>query len=189
MNRLLYRFANFPALILMVAIGIALQTSVFNSYPFLYLQPDVVLLAVIWCGLRRGFTEGGILTLIFAHMAEIHSAAPGGLFLITYMLVYLGVRLFHRIVAVPNLSAMVMLTLGASIAWKFIYMVVLWLLGSSANQWRHMFVLLLPGAVMAGITAIWVYRWLEKFDLITFKDPRSRQSQEQDEFALDAEVL
>src|SRR5690606_22590765 len=104
--------------ILLMAIGVALQTSLFNSYPFLYLQPDIVLFGVIWCALKRGFVEGGILTLVFSNMAELHSSTPQGLFLLCYMVVYLTVRTLARYFLIPNLSAMVMLTLGASVVWK-----------------------------------------------------------------------
>jgi hypothetical protein len=187
-TQLLLRWLNAPGLVLLVLVGVALQTSLFNSYPFLYLQPDVVLLAVAWMALRREFTEGGVITLILAAVAESHSAAPQGLFLIAYMSIYLLVRGASRLLVIPNLSSMVMVTMVASIGWKLIYLFVVYLLGTAANQWRHTLVLLLPGAVMAGITAIWVFRWLEKFDLLTFKDPRARQPIE-DELALDGEVL
>jgi len=184
MTRLLWRLANAPLFVLIVAIGVAIQSSLFNSYPLLYLQPDVVLIAVIWCALRRGFDEGGILTLIFAAVAESHSSAPQGLFMIAYMAVYLGARIANKVLVIPSLSTMVMMTMAASIGWKFVYMLVLTLMGHSSGQWRHMLWLLFPSAAMAGATAIWVLRWLERFDWNTYKDPRARQGPE-DEVPLD----
>lgn len=186
MNRIILRWLNAPVFILLVMIGVALQTSLFNSYPFNYLQPDIVLIAVFWCAQRRGFTEGGILTLILAEIAEAHTAAPQGLFLISYIIVYLLGRLATRYLVISNLSSLVMLTMGASIVWKATYIFVLYLLGESAHQWRHLIVLLLPGAVMAGVTAIWIYRWLEQFDRFTFKDPKTRSSLE-DELRLEGD--
>jgi len=185
-TRLLLRAVNAPAFILLIAIGIAIQTSLFASYPFMYLQPDVVLIAVMWCSLRRNFTEGGILTLIFADIAEIHSSAPQGLFLISYMIIYLLVRLASRVLVIPGLSSLVTLTLGASIIWKLSCLGVLHLMGIAGNQWRHTLVLLFPGAVMEGVVAIWLYRGLEKFDWITFKNARAQQAME-DELLLEGE--
>src|SRR5262245_36686835 len=101
MTRILLRYLNFPALVLLVILGVAIQTSLFASYPFLYLQPDFVLLAVMWCALHRGFSEGGALTLIFAEIAEAHSAAPQGIFLASYMAIYLLVRFAARFVVIP----------------------------------------------------------------------------------------
>src|SRR4051812_24788389 len=143
------RAFNGPALILLVMLGVALQTSLFNSYPLMYLQPDLVIIAVIWCALRRDFFEGGVLTLIFARIAELHSSAPAGVFLITYMSVYLLGRLTNKLFVTPTPQALVMMTMGASIFWKAEYMGVLHALGASHNQWRHAIVLLPFGAVMA----------------------------------------
>ena len=188
MTRFFLSFLNAPALILLVAIGIAIQSSLFASYPLLYLQPDVVLVTVIWCALRRGFTEGGILTLIFAEMAEIHSASPQGLFLISFMLVYLGVRGISKLFVIPHLSSLIILTMCASIFWKLSCLGVLHLMNLAGNQWRHTLVLLMPGAVMEGVCAIWLYRGLDKFDLLTLKNERSRTALA-DEIQLEGEGL
>ncbi|OFZ76807.1 MAG: hypothetical protein A3K03_08085 [Bdellovibrionales bacterium RIFOXYD1_FULL_44_7] len=188
MIRLFLRAINAPTLILLVAIGVALQTSLFSSYPLMYLQPDVVLIAVIWCALKRNFIEGGILTLIFANIAEIHSAAPQGLFFLTYMFIYLLVRATARVLVMPNLASLILVTMCSSIVWKFSYMGVLHLLGDASNQWRHLLSLLFPGAVMEGVIGIWLYRMLERFDWVTYKNIRARQQLE-DELQLDSEGL
>jgi hypothetical protein len=184
MTRLLLRWLNPIGFILLIMLGVAIQTSFFNSYPLLYLQPDVVLIAVIWCAFRRGFTEGGILALILANIAEIHSSAPSGLFMMSYISVYLLVRLTWKLFVIPNVSSLIMLTLAASVFWKLEYLGILYLLGWASNQWRHTLVLLLPGAVMEGIVSIWLYRWFEKFDLITFKNMRSQNLLEEDEIQM-----
>lgn len=170
---------NAPALVVLVLIGISLQTSLFSSYPLLYLQPDVVLLAVIWCALRRDFTEGGVLTLIFAGIAEIHSGAPKGLFLSAYMAIYLTIKGMSKVLVIPGLSVLVGLTLFASIVWKLVILWILYLMDAAENQWRHTLALLLPGAVMEGIVGTWVYRWLDQFDWKTFKNPRARAAVEE----------
>src|SRR4051812_44363716 len=92
MIRILLIALNAPAIVLLVSFAIALQTSLFASYPLYFIQPDAILLVVIWCALRRNFTEGGILTLILANIGEIHSSAPQGLMMICYMMIYLIVR-------------------------------------------------------------------------------------------------
>lgn len=188
MKKIILRALNPVFFVLLVIIGIALQTSLFNSYPFMYLQPDLVLICVIWCALKRPFVEGGILTLLFADMAEIHSATPQGLFLMSYMTVFILVRGLARYVVVPHLSGMVMVALASSIAWKVIYLSILSMMDLAENQWRHTLVLLLPGAVMVGVASVWVFRWLEKFDWVTFKDPRAQKALE-DEYQLEVEAL
>src|SRR4051812_35076628 len=109
MTRLLLRAFNGPALILLALIGISIQTSFFSFWILPYIRPDVVLLMVIWCALRRDFAEGGILTLIISNISEIHSAAPSGLFMISYMIVYLAVRLSARLFVIPDLSSFLLI--------------------------------------------------------------------------------
>jgi hypothetical protein len=188
MTRLLLNTLNAPALILLAAIGVALQTSLFASYPLLYFQPDIVLLIVIWCALRRRFTEGGILTLILANIAEIHSSSPQGLFLICYMLVFLLVRGASRVLVIPNKMSLIILTLCISILWKLSTLMILHLMGISANQWRHTLALLFPGAVVEGASAIWIYQWLESFDCMTYKSKKAQHLLE-DELQLEGEGL
>ena len=125
MIRLILRALNGPFLILFVAMGIAIQSSLFASWPLLYFQPDVVLLVVVWCALRRNFTEGGVITLIVAEMSEIHSATPQGLYLISFMTVFLLVRSASRFLVIPSLFSYAMLTLGSSVAWKLTGLLVL----------------------------------------------------------------
>lgn len=181
MIRLVLRFLNGPILVLFVAVGIAVQSSLFASWPLLYLQPDIVLLAVVWCALRRNFTEGGAITLIAAEMSEIHSATPQGLYLICYMTVFLLVRSASRFLVIPSLFSYAMLTLASSVAWKLTGLIVLYLLGASGNQWKHTLTFVFIGAAVEGVISIWVYKWLEKFDWVTFKNARA-------EHALDEEL-
>jgi cell shape-determining protein MreD len=186
MTRILLRALNGPILLILILIGLAIQSSIFSSWPLLYFQPDIVLLAVVWCGLRRGFEEGGLLTLLMAEICELHSSAPGGVYLISYMVVYLLVRGAARILVIPTLFSYAMLALGSSIVWKLTGLLVLYLLGASSNQWKHTLTFLFVGAAVEGVFAIWIYRWLDKFDWVTFKNARADHALEE-ELQLDSE--
>lgn len=154
----------------MILISIALQSSVFLLSSIRYFQPDFILLAVLWCAWRRGFTEGGILTLIFGHIAEIHSAVPRGIFLSSYMLVYLGVRYASHVFQVPDLNSYLVVTFITSILWKLFTMTILNLLASNdLIGWSHTLYLLLPGAVVQVFLGLFVYKALDRFDKSTFK--------------------
>src|SRR4051812_25301505 len=102
----------------MVILGIAVQTSFFNWYPLYYFQPDLVLTVVVWCALQRSFTEGGILTLFLAQIAETHSGSPKGLYLMMYMGIYLLVRVLSRVIMLESLNARVGLTMIAALTLK-----------------------------------------------------------------------
>jgi hypothetical protein len=176
MVNILLRFLNAPGLIVMSILGIAIQTSLFTSWPLTYIQPDIVLLLVVWCALRRGFTEGGILTLIMANFSEIHSAVTQGLLLVSYMLVYLSVRLAARVLVIPDLSSYVIVTLFASLLWKISNLAMLYGLGAATNEWRHTLLFMAPGALVQGALGFKFYRWLERFDWFTHKKPPTEQS-------------
>src|SRR5271170_2540078 len=173
---ILLRFLNAPGLILITMAGIAIQTSLFVAWPLYYFQPDIALLIVVWCALRRGFTEGGIITLLVANMAEIHSAVTQGLMLVSYMLVYLGVRLASRVLVIPDLSSFVIVTLFASIFWKLSTLLMLYGLGAAGNEWRHTLLFMAPGALVEGALGFWFYKQLERFDFFTNKKAPTEQS-------------
>lgn len=172
MSRIILRFLNFPGLLILTLIAVGLQTSLFTFWPLNYLQPDIVLLVVVWAALKRGFWEGGWITLLVSDFAELHSAAPQGMFMITYMAVFLLVRGLSRLVVIPNLNSLVMVTLFISVFWKLSSLGVLHLLGASGNQWRHTLMYLFPGSIVEGVIGIWVYRALESYDWFTFKSVR-----------------
>jgi rod shape-determining protein MreD len=188
MTRLLLRAFNGPALILLALIGIAIQTSFFSFWILPYIQPDIVLLMVIWCALRRDFIEGGILTLIIGNVSEIHSAAPGGLFMISYMLVYLLVRFASRLFVIPDLSSFLLVTLLATVLEKITNLIVLMMLGTPESQIRHSLIYLFPVAIVNAVIGRWIYRWLEKFDWVTYKNVQADRTLE-DELQLESQEI
>lgn len=186
MTRILLQYLNFPFFVVLAMIGVGIQSSLFNSFPLVYIQPDLILICVIWCGLHRGLTEGGILTLIFAYICEVHSGAPQGLYFVNYMVMYLATRLTVKLLVIPNRSSLVLLTLGASIISKLIVLYSLSQFGGIDTQWRHFFLYVFPGAAAEGVAAMGVYRLLERFDWFTYKDERARKLLE-DELLLEGE--
>lgn len=186
MIRIFLRAINAPILVLMVILGIAIQTAVFVRPPLSWIQPDVILVAVLWCALKRGFTEGGILTLIFSTIAEAHSSAPQGALLVSYMATYLAVRAAARFFVLPSRTTLIFLTLGASILWRLTNLEVMHLLDASENLWRHTLLYLFPSAMIQGGLAMASFRALERFDWVTHKSARAQQLLE-DEYNLDEE--
>jgi rod shape-determining protein MreD len=176
MTRLLLRAFNGPAIILIALMGIAIQTSFFSFWILPFLRPDFVLLIVIWCALRRDFTEGGILTLILANVSEIHTSAPSGMFMTSYMLVYFLVRSAARILVIPDLSSFLLITLWVSVFAKVCNISLLYLLGAQTLQIKQTIIYIFPTAVVNAILGKWLFQWLEKFDWFTFKDARADRS-------------
>lgn len=174
MNRIILRLVNAPGLVLLAAIAVAIQTSLFNWKPANYFQPDLTLLLVIWFSLKRDFFEGGVLTLLVGDIVEIHSSAPQGLFLITYMVVFFLVRLAAKVFVIPSIHSWVMLTIVSSVVGRLLGLGLLMLLGASSNQWRQTALMIFPGAAMAGICGAFMFKWLDKYDQLTFKHLREQ---------------
>ena len=184
MKRMFLQAMSAPAFVLLVAVALAVQSTLFNSALLSPFQPDVVLIAVIWCALRRSFTEGGILTLIFAAIAESHSAAPRGFFLNCYMAIYLGLRLFSRYFVISDFTSLVWVTMGAAVAWKLVHLVLVITMNLFWHQWKHTLIYLIPSSVSAGVLALVAYPFLDRFDRSMFKLDRTHRLIE-DEIIMD----
>ncbi|OFZ19785.1 MAG: hypothetical protein A2X94_17070 [Bdellovibrionales bacterium GWB1_55_8] len=187
MTRIILRALNGPGLILLTAFGVAVQTSLFGRWPLSYFQPDVVLILVLWCAFQRGFLEGGVLTFLFAEIAEIHSSVPQGTFFISYMSVYLLVRGAAQLLVIRDLSSYVTVAVCSSVFFKLANVTILQLLAPTLEVWRNMIYLLFLGAAVEGLAAFWVFRWLEQYDLRTFRAKRNGESADEEDFQLQSE--
>jgi hypothetical protein len=175
MRSILLRFLNAPFFVLIVAAAVAVQSTLFNSYPLWYFQPDLVLIAVIWCALRRTLTEGGLLTLVFAMIVETHSSSPAGFFLCVYMTIFLGIRAFSRFFVISQFASLLIVTIASAVVWKILVLVVLGTMDRAGAQLYHFFITVLPFAGMEGLMGYWAYKLLDSFDRATTKSERSRQ--------------
>jgi cell shape-determining protein MreD len=173
MTRPILRALNSPLLLILMMIAVALQSSLFTSGWMRHFQPDFVLILVVWLGLRRGFMEGGIMTLLLANLNEVHTAAPQGLFLISYMLVYFAVRITSRLFVIPNLFSYSLLTGGYAIFFRIICMIILYLLGSFSFHWGYGLSSLILTAITQTVFSRWIFRWLERFDWFTYKNSKA----------------
>ena len=185
MTRTLVHALNAPFLAGILALGLVVQSTLFHSWPLRYFQPDVVLLMVIWVALRRSFHTGGILTLIVAHLAEIHSAVPQGLFLVAYMAIFLGVRSLSQYLITPSVNAYAGLALVCSLAWRLMVFTLMMLLGSGAGTWKVTLISLCLGSATEGLISIWVFRALHRVDQRTFRSTRRDRLEESMDFRID----
>ena len=175
MTKLFLKLLSGPLMILLACVLLAFQSSFFLSFPLNWLQPDFMLALVIWFTLKRDFTEGGILTLIVGQIAEIHSSAPSGTLLISYMAIFLGVQLASRLVVIPDFQSWIRLTLYSSIGWRISSLLVLAYLDKAGLQWKHTLLHLLPGAVSTGLAGLWLYPLLDRLDKFTHRNVRQEQ--------------
>jgi cell shape-determining protein MreD len=180
MNRALLQALNAPLFLLMALVAVAIQSSLFHGTLGNLIQPDFLILGVVWCGLRRPLIEGSILTLLLGEIAEIHSSAPQGILMLNYVGVFLLTRLSLKLFVVRGRRSWVLLAFIGALFWKVVFLCTLYLLDLSENQWRHTLTYLLPNAVSTGLISWWAMPWLERFDFWTWKSERVRQAIEGD---------
>jgi cell shape-determining protein MreD len=174
MRSRLLRFFNFPLLVLVLLIGLAIQSALFRSHPIRYFQPDFALLFVIWVAFRRSFTEGGIFTLVVGSIVESHSSAPQGFFMICYMVIYLGIRAFVTFFLLSQWASLSLVAIGSSLFFKATEWILLAPMGAAERQSFHLLIQTLPSALMAGVCALFVFPLLSSFDHRTFKSDREQ---------------
>jgi hypothetical protein len=180
MNRLLLRALNPLMVVLLAWIIMILQTSLFTLPILKPLQPDALILGMVWFALRRKFVEGGVLTLILAYLAEMQSSAPQGSFMILYMGTYLMVRGLNRLLVVSDLTKIVFMTLGATLFWRLGMILLFRQLGLVHRYWEALLWWSLPTAAFTGLLGLLIYPWFQKLDDSTFKSTRSQKLLEDD---------
>jgi hypothetical protein len=77
---------------------------------------------------------------------------------------------------------MVKVSMASAVFCQSIAMIVLSLESGRHWIWQQMIVHVVPGAIMAGIFGVWVYRWLERFDAATYKN---QSAENPDEFQIE----
>jgi hypothetical protein len=174
-TRIFLRLLNAPILFFLACLAVAFQSSFFLTEPLSWIQPDILLLMIVWLALKREFTEAGVLTLLLGHLAEIHSSSPSGTLLVSYMATFLLVRLSARLVVVPHHRDWFRLTLAASVIWRLASLLVLDYLDKAGLQWRHTLAHLIPGGVATAALGRWVYPAFDAFDRATHRNLRLEQ--------------
>ena len=180
MNRMILRNINFPILIVLTAIAIAIQTSLFELLAASFFPTRCrSTRRHLWSRFIEAWARR-VLTLIVGEAAELHSSSPQGVFLISYMAVYLTVRAADKLFVLPTQLPMVKVTMACAAFWRLSVMLTMVLLSAAHRDViKEMFVHVVPGAVMAAVFGVWVDRGLEKFYTMTFiftRTPKIRTS-------------
>jgi rod shape-determining protein MreD len=188
MKARMLKLLNLPGMILFALVSLSLQGTLFNQPSLAFFQPDMILFLVLWAAMKREFLEGGILTLLFGYLVEIKSGAPQGLFLCTYMALFLFARFLYRNFQVLNRRSLVLVGIGAALMSQLMILLILSLLDKADNQWFHTLQLLAPTAITHGLFIPFVFRFLHRFDARTLKSPDAEYRYERD-FHLDEEPI
>jgi len=174
-SHLFIKALNIPALIFILCIGIGIQSALFSYQPLHYFKPEIGIFIVLWCALKRKFTEGGIVTLIAAYIVELHSSAPSGTIMSAYMLSYLLLRSCSGYLLLSKPHSMLILTAVFSLTIKVFHIIILSLINPNDLHWFNLFEVSLPNLITEVILATWIFRLLKKLDWVTFKYSKEEQ--------------
>lgn len=186
MKQRLLKILNFPGMILLALLGLTLQSTLFNHPSLAFFQPDLLLFFILWVSIKREFIEGGILTLLFAYLVEIHSSAPQGFYFCTYMGIYLLARLLSQQFQITSRTNLAVVGILFSLIMRMTVLMILFFLNRAESVFMHTLQLLAPTVFSHSILIFVVFRILHRFDLWTLKNPESERRQERN-FALDEE--
>lgn len=188
MKARLLKMSNFPGMLVIALFALTIQSTLFNHPSIAFFQPDLLIFFTIWASIRRNFIEGGILTLLFGYLVELHSAAPQGFFLCTYMALYLLARFLYQQFQISSQKVLLLVGIGFSVAMRLLILFILYLLNRSENVWHHTLQLLAPTILSHGILIFVVFKILQRFDNWTLKNPDAERHHERN-FHLDEELV
>jgi hypothetical protein len=178
MKSWLLKSFNLPGLFFFLSIALSIQSTFFERPPLRYVQPDFTLLLILWFALKRPFFEGGVLTLMAAYIAELGSASPRGVLLLAYMIHYLLTHWLSKLFTIPSFYTVVAWAGVSTVLHEFyVYTALLWA-GGAEGFWSSQLLFVFPRALSECFATFWVFRFLNKFDLWTCKDPRAQQALE-----------
>lgn len=168
--RQILRFINFPAILLICAIGLGITTSLFQKYPLHYFQPDLIPLFIIWTAANRTFAEGGFLSLGLGYLFELFSGVPQGVGLLgSFILFFLFLQL-NKIIFMQNRNSKRLTTIAGVIFFPIIILSLSAIVDSNLSfPIVSVFSQLIIKVPIHYAISLLLFRWLDAFDIITEK--------------------
>lgn len=155
-------------MVLLVACGITLRTTVDPFIPIFSGLWDVLFAWVVYVGQRRSFFEGGVLVLFAGHLYSLSTSAPFGVYLIYYVILFLVARLLTYVIYANRGLSIFGLLLALSLLSRGVLWLVASLFGHRLYAVSHL-TDLLGYAVFNSCIGLGIYSLVGFVDRITFK--------------------
>ncbi len=153
--------------------AVAVQSTVFGYYPLRYLQPDLILILMVYMGFKRILFEGGVFAILAATIIESHSSAGNHYFLTTYLYVFLISNVLRRTVIIPDMLSSIGIVSAMTVLKKVGILILLGVEGRAVNGLRAFLVFLIPGLIVQAFLTPALFSLFHFIDLKTFKDAHS----------------
>lgn len=173
----LYRVFNFLLVALLCLMIAALQSVALKLPIFSWLELDLLLLIVIYVSLHRIFAEGALLVIVIGRIAELHSGAPAGILVASYLAVFLALVFTKEMFLVASSFSAVILAVAGGIVWKLAFLLFAHRYGLLENAWRSALEHILPFLLSLGMFARPVFELVRRLDQWTKveRDSEARQ--------------
>jgi rod shape-determining protein MreD len=144
---------KFLKIVTIVYAALLVQVAVFPAYfadPF---QPDLLVLVIVYLGLREGGWHGGVLAYLIGLVADCFSGICLGLSAFSFLAIYLAMRNVSGRLYTDNLYLMVMVAFLATLVNGLIHLLLLTLFSAAADIYSTLLPALIPQALVNALAA------------------------------------
>jgi len=149
---------------------LAIQTTFLNIPSTGELQPEFILLIVIYLGLNRHEIEGVTLSFILGYLVELHSGAPRGSIQLAAVVVFIITKLLSQTIFIPSFISNMILVMSLTLVWRFIIGTCVWWTTNELDWAGHSIKFVIPAMILHGILNIPLTELLNKIDHWTGKE-------------------
>lgn len=167
MRRELFHSINIGIIVLCGLLFCTIQTVLLRTDLLSLINLDLILLLTLYIGLKRPILEGTLLVLVISHFAEIHSGAPAGLLMSSYLFCYAATVLTREFFLMESGFSIILLGVSGGLLWKFVFLVLCYFMEILPNLWKPSLLYLPPYLVALGLFTRPVFSLIHKIDQLT----------------------
>ncbi len=167
MRRELFHSLNIGILVLCGLLFCTIQSVLLRTPLLSFLNLDLVLLMVLFLGLKRPILEGTLLVVVISHFAEVHSGSPAGMLMSCYLLVYAATVLTREFFLMESGFSIILLGVSGGLLWKLCFLTLAYFMEILPNVWKPSILYIPPYLVALGLFTRPVFSMLLKIDRST----------------------
>jgi len=144
---------KFLKIVMIVYAALLVQVTVFPAYfadPF---QPNLIVIVIVYLGLREGGWRGGCLVFLMGLVEDCFSGIYLGLSAFSFLSIYLAMRKMSDRLYTDNLYLMVLVVFLATLVNGLIHLLLLLLFPTAAGIYKTLLPSLLPQALVNALVA------------------------------------
>lgn len=167
MRRELFHSLNIGIIVLFGLLFCTVQSVLFRTQFLSFLSLDLVLLLVLFIGLKRPIIEGTLLVVVIGHFAEVHSGAPAGMLMSCYLICYAATVLTREFFLMESGFSIILLGASGGILWKVSFLILAYLMDFLPNVWKTSILYVPPYLVALGLFTRPLFSLMLKIDRAT----------------------